>query len=128
MTIRLNAFDNFSLKSWSTNQWRVIKTMQHFGNKMVAVLTADSVFAVSLDFVLTSVKGFSGEVLAKCFAGGIVDKCTFSRREVLQKNSSGGIEAVTYLLGRSEISGARRSRDEPSVPKQLRPVPARSQT
>jgi len=53
MTIRLNAFANLSLKSWSTNQWRVIKTMQHFGNKMVAVLTADSLFAVSLDFVLT---------------------------------------------------------------------------
>ena len=59
MTIRLNKFDNLSLKSWSTNQWRVIKTMQHFVNKMVAVLTADSLFAVSLDFVLTSVqKGF----------------------------------------------------------------------
>lgn len=68
MTIRLNAFDNLSLKSWSTNQWRVIKTMQHFGNKMVAVLTADSLFAVLLDFVLTSVKGLSGEVLAKRFA------------------------------------------------------------
>ena len=77
MTNRLNAFDNLSLKSWSTNQWRVIKTMQHFGNKTVAVLRADSLFAVSLDFVLTSVKVLSGEVLAKCFAGGIVDKCTF---------------------------------------------------
>ena len=83
MTIRLNAFDNLTLKSWSTNQWHVIKIMQHFGNKMVAVLTADSLFAVSLDFVLTSVKGRSGEVLAECFAGGIVDKCTFSRWEVL---------------------------------------------
>ena len=68
MTIRLNAFDNLSLKSWSTNQWRVIKTMQHFGNKMVAALTADSLFAVLLDFVLTSVKGLSGEVLGKRFA------------------------------------------------------------
>ena len=77
VTIRLNAFDNLSLNSWSTNQWHVIKTMQHFGNKVVAVLTADSLFAVSLDFVLTSVKGLFGEVLAKCFAGGIVDKYTF---------------------------------------------------
>ena len=85
---------------------------------MVSVLTADSLFAISLDSVLTSVKGLSGEVIAKCFAGGIVDKCTFSRREDVYKNFSGEIKAVTYLLGRLTISGARRSRDEPSIPKQ----------
>ena len=77
MTIRIIAFDNGSLKSWGTNQWRVIKTTKHFENKMVAVLTADSLFAISLDSVLTSVKGLSGEAIAKCFAGGVVYKCKF---------------------------------------------------